>query len=275
MSTQKASMMSSETSVSVPSRSSAYPTWKRALDRAEKLISEGNYRQAISSLERAIHSGADTYHCTLRIAEIYRQLRCHTAARAAAEQAIALAPSRIPAYEVLMEVAQEAGDRESTMSACQSLIKLAPRHIPAYNALGAAYVQIGDVEAAMRVARTLIRLEPESAAHHFKMALLCQHQGEVALAVHEFMQTIRLAPNDDHAEAARDALETLDIFQINQIITLAIEDRVFRTKLARTPVDAAIERGFALSEAGDQLLTEFCADSLTELPETIRPMVYN
>ncbi|HLK60445.1 MAG TPA: tetratricopeptide repeat protein [Chthonomonadaceae bacterium] len=251
------------------------PAWQRALDRAEKQIARGSYTQAISSLERAIAVGADGYTCILRIADVYRTLRQWPDVFAAAEQAIALAPARTAAYEILMEVALEAGDRDRAMSASMALIKLAPRHIPAYNTLGTAYLQVGNVEAAMRIAKTLIRLDPEAPTHHFKMALLCQHQGEVALAVHEFMQTIRLAPESALAEAARDALETLDIFQLNQIVTLALEDAVFRAKLSRDPVEAAIERGYALSAAGDHLLTEFCSDTLPEFPPSPRTLRYN
>ena len=275
MSTQKGPTLSSTETAREAARPTSLPAWQRALDRAEKQISQGRYTQAISSLERAIAIGADDYACTLRIADLYRTLRQWPAVVAAAEQAIELAPARPAAYEVLMEVALETGDRERAIVASQALIKLMPRHIPAYNALGTAYMQIGNVEAAMRVARTLIRLDPETPTHHFKMALLSQHQGEVALAVHEFMQTIRLAPEGPFALAARDALETLDIYQLNQIVTLALEDVVFRAKLSRDPVDAAIERGFALSIAGDHLLTEFCNDTLPEFPASSRTLRYN
>jgi tetratricopeptide (TPR) repeat protein len=275
MSTQKGPILSSTETAREAARPTSPPAWQRALDRAEKQIAQGRYTQAISSLERAMEVGADGYVCSLRIADLYRSMRQWKAVFAVAEQAIALAPARTAAYEVLMEVALEAGDRERAMAASQALIKIAPRHIPAYNALGTAYMQIGNVEAAMRIARTLIRLDPETPTHHFKLALLCQHQGEVALAVHEFMQTIRLAPDGPFAEAARDALETLDIYQLNQIVTLALEDTVFRAKLSRDPVDAAIERGFALSSAGDHLLTEFCSDTLPDFPSATRTLRYN
>jgi tetratricopeptide (TPR) repeat protein len=133
----------------------------------------------------------------------------------------------------------------------------------------------GDIPAALRIANTLIRLEPESAAHHYTKALLCQHQSEIELAVYEFMQAIWLDPDGPNSEHARSFLQDLDILQLHQISVLADEDLVFRTKLARNCQEAAMERGFALSPVGEQLLREYCERGLSDSSPPARVARYH
>jgi len=133
----------------------------------------------------------------------------------------------------------------------------------------------GDIPAALRIANTLIRMDPASAEHHYNKALLCQHQSEIELAVHEFMHAIWLEPDGPYSDQARCFLEDLDVLQLNQIAILANDDLVFRTKLSRNCQQAAIERGFALSPVGEQLLQEYCEDSLGERPAAMRASRYH
>jgi tetratricopeptide (TPR) repeat protein len=174
-----------------------------------------------------------------------------------------------------MTVALEMGDCERAIAVSRHLLKSWPGLISAHNTLGAAYVQMGDVDAALRIANALIRLDPETAVHHFKKAILCQHQGEVGLAVQEFTQAILLAPHGPCADAAREALENLDSFQLNLIVTLAIEDGTFRRKLTRDAVGAVTERGFCLSETGKQILVDLSSRILPDFCEPCRSMGYN
>ena len=250
-------------------------SWQRYLARADSQADAGRWKQAVASLERAIAAGGDAYTCTLRIAEVYRTVELWPMALEAAERAASLAPRRILAYEAITAIALQTGAYERAIAASNAIIKLAPRHLAAYNALGAAYIQMGETDAAMRITNALIRLDPQTPAHRFKKALLCQHKNEVALAVHEFTETIRLDPDGPHAAAAIEALETLDHHQLNQILTLAMEDAVFRLNLIRSAADAAEERGFALSETGKIILTEICIQSLSEWDEPCRPQFYH
>ena len=251
------------------------PRWERAWDRAGRQIERGALIQAIATTKLARKQGADPYQCLLRIADLHHTIGHYTQALEALEQAVALDPSRLAGWEQLLMVAQTAGVRERAISVSHILIKLVPNHIDAHSMLGAAYMLQGDVEAALRVSNTLIRLDPETPAHHFRKALLCQHQNEVALAVDEFLHTLRLDPDGPLADPARDALENLDLFQLNNIITLALEDAVFRAQLMRDPVGAAEDRGFALSPMGIHLLTDFCDQALPECPANPRPSRYH
>jgi hypothetical protein len=137
------------------------------------------------------------------------------------------------------------------------------------------HMRSGDIPAALRNVNLLIRLDPESAAHHFNRALLCQHQSQIEQAVYEFMHTIWLDPDGPYSDPARCFLEDLDMLQLNQILTLAGDDLIFRTKLSRDCLPAAIERGFALSPAGEQLLQDFCEYSLAESPAPARASRYH
>jgi Tfp pilus assembly protein PilF len=249
--------------------------WRRSLQRAERQVGHGEYTAAIRSLERAISAGANAYNCTVRIADLYRRLHNRAAAREAAERAVALSPRQSDAYELLLDMAIERGDNAEAAWASQAIIKVEPCHIQAHNALGAAYMQVGQVAAAMRVVSTLIRLDPRNAMHRFKKGLLCQHMGEVALAVHEFVEALKLEPEGPFVPAVREALETLDIHQLNQIVALAVDDTVFRGNLERDPESAIEGRGYALSPLGMALLTEFCLDGLQELPAPPHTVQYH
>ena len=147
--------------------------------------------------------------------------------------------------------------------------------LPSLSKLREGYLKKGDIANALRVANTLIRLEPEAAVHHFNKALLCQHQNEIELAVYEFMQAIFLDPEGPYSDPARNFLEDLDMMQLNQIITLSMEDLVFRTKLMRNSSAAAIERGFALSPLGEHMLEQFCEETLPDSPSPARVSRYH
>lgn len=248
--------------------------WSRFLRRAERKIAQGQYEEAVDSLKQARSAGADGCYCTLRIAEVYQANRQWPAALDAAEEAASLAPEHLAVQEKYREIALEAGDRKRIVAACLRCIKLAPRSIPAYTALGAAYFEMGQSDAALRTLNTLIRLDGLNPAHRFKKALICQHQGEVSLAVREFAEALRMEPEGPYAAAAREALETLDAFQINQILTLAVEDVIFRAHLLREPGEAAEGRGFTLSERGVQALGDICQPFLSEMPAPPRLMQY-
>lgn len=251
------------------------PPLQRLLRRAERLIEQKEYDRAITSLRRAIGIGADEYACTLHIAALYSLERRWEGAFGAVERAISLSPLRLAAHEMLMTMAMEAGDMDRTEAACHALIKLMPRHIPAYTTLGAIYMQRGQTNSALRVIGTLIRIDPFTPAHYFKKALLCQHNNEVCLAVEAFALAIRLDPEGHLAEAARDALESLDAHQINQILLLAMDDLTFRICLSRDCADAAEQRGFVLSETGNQILQDLCGQVLHEESLPNRPYRYN
>ncbi|MCW3097068.1 MAG: Tetratricopeptide repeat protein, partial [Chthonomonadaceae bacterium] len=148
-------------------------------------------------------------------------------------------------------------DLDRVFAIAQEALRRNPNHIPAYDALGSAYFQRGDVEATLRVLAALIRLDPQNPAYRFKKALLCQHQGEIALAVEEFIAVCEIDSEGPYALPARESLHTLDMFQLQQIFVLTMDDTMFRTQVLRDPQNAVEERGFLLSPFGNQMLNGF------------------
>jgi tetratricopeptide (TPR) repeat protein len=247
----------------------------REIRRAEQYAAQGDLPQAIRSLEEALHLGADRYTCYLRLARLYQTRQQWPEAVSAAERAIEVEPAKLTAREAIITFHLENRDYERAIAASKALLKIAPRHVPARDALGAAYLGLGDLDAAMRVANDLIRIDPSSPSHRFTRAHLCQHRGEVRMAVEEFQRVIELSPDSEAADAARDQLESLDAFQLNQILTLACDDSVFRVKLEQDADNAIGEKGFSLSDAGRDALRDMVSDGLPSFGPTPRPSLYN
>jgi tetratricopeptide (TPR) repeat protein len=166
-------------------------------------------------------------------------------------------------------------DLDRVFAVAQEALRRNPNHISAYDALGSAYFQRGDVEATLRVLAALIRLDPQNPAYRFKKALLCQHQGEIGFAVQEFMVVCELDPEGPYAVPARENLHTLDMYQLQQIFVLTMDDTMFRTQVLRDPQNAVEERGFVLSPFGNQMLSGFLLDMVVECPHEARAVFYN
>ena len=81
-----------------------------------------------------------------------------------------------------------------------------------------------------------------------------------------------MEPDSDIAFEARDAIEALDNYQLKQILTIAIEDTVFRLKLMLDPVGASMERGFLLSGKGLMTLRQV---DLESMPKDSKPNYYS
>ncbi|MCS6775701.1 MAG: tetratricopeptide repeat protein [Chloroherpetonaceae bacterium] len=249
--------------------------WTQWMHMAVAATTREECQNVVASLQQAMGPGADAYATLLRIAHLLRQARDWQPAIRMAEIAREQEPCRTEAYEALMMIAMEARDYRRAVTVCRELLALAPYHLLAHDILGTAYIQMDNTDAAIRATDALIRLDPDSPAHHFKKALICQHKGEIALAVHEFHETIRLDTGGTYARAASEALEALDLFQLDQIVALATADRVFRMHLERSPIEAVLHRGYALSERGYRMLREIAIQLLPELPTPPMPLMYN
>jgi tetratricopeptide (TPR) repeat protein len=257
----------------IPSTSRQRAT--REIKRAERLAATGHVPEAIASLDQAMQLGADRYTCYLRQARLYQERRQWTEAVSAAEKAIAEHPTKLSAREAIITLFLESRDYVRAVDASKALLKISPRHVPARDALGAAYIGMGDIDGAIRVATDLIRMDPANASHRFNRAHLCQHRGEIKMAVEEFERVLQLTEETDLVESAREQLDAMDAYQMNQILILAFEDSIFRAKLIRDAVSAAQQKGFFLSEAGRQALTDTVADSLADLDLPYRPSQYH
>jgi Putative Zn-dependent protease, contains TPR repeats len=242
--------------------------------RAERLAERGEVAEAIATLDHAISLGAAPYTCYLRQARLYQSHQQFCEAVSAVEKAIAEQPTRLSAREAIIALHLETREYDRAISASKAWLKISPRHGPAHDALGAAYIGLGDTAAALRVANELIRIDPTSPSHRFTKAHLAQHLDDVSTAVEEFQRVVELAPESDLAENAREQLQVLDGFQLHQIMTLAVEDSLFRCRILRDCEEAVADRGFVLSESGKMMLHE-ATDGLEQLSLSCRPTLYH
>ncbi len=259
----------SRTSTTLPQRAS------RAMRRAERCAERGQVAEAIASIEQALQFGADAYTCYLRLARLYQTQGQWNEAMLAAEKAIVEHPESVLAREAVVALCMESRDYARAVDASKALLRLHPRHVPARDALGAAYMGLGDVESAIRVADDLIRIDPTEASHRFKRGLLSEHQGDIPSAVSEFERVIDMTSDVDLAESARNQLDILDAYQINDILTLAMDDWTFRGNLFLTPGATVTDRGYRLSELGLERLQDIVREDFSEHFPTVGLPTYH
>jgi len=134
--------------------------------------------------------------------------------------------------------------------------------------LGIAYLQQGRLDKALKVTDEQIRIDPTDACHFFKKAVLLQQKGQIAAAMLGFTRVVDMDPEGEMADDAREAIAALDSYQLRQILTIAVEDAVFRTKIALDPEPALTAKGFKLSTAGLMALRQIELDELSSQPQS-------
>ena len=193
----------------------------------------------------------------------YAILACNAAAAAN--------PDWARAYVLMLEAAAQERDLETVIHACRELIRLDPACIEAYVNLEEALMRTGNTAGAMEAALMLSLLEPGFSQHHLRLGDLHQHHGNIPEAIRCYSDALDMAEGDEERELARMSLENLDIFQLNQIATLALSDSRFRNQLLDSPVTAAESRGYSLSASGENMLRDFCAYALSDFPSGNAP----
>lgn len=232
------------------------------LRRANTLAKRGLYDEAIAQVKEAMTLWPSEPKCSVQLASLYRAQNKIGPAVEAMKQAVELNPSDSTTQEQLLQILIELGRYDEAVSVGRRLLSKSPRNLFVRDVLGIAYLQQGKIEDSLRVTNELINLVPADPAHHFKKAVLLQQKGEIAQAMSSFTRSLEMDPNGDMADDAREAIAALDSYQLRQILTIAVEDVVFRTKLMMDPEAASLERGFLLSTSGVQTLRQIDLESL-------------
>jgi tetratricopeptide (TPR) repeat protein len=193
----------------------------------------------------------------------YAILACNAAAAAN--------PDWARAYVLMLEAAAQERDLSTVIYACRELIRLDPSCVEAYINLEEALLRQGDTLGAMEATTMLTLLEPDFGMHRLRLGELYQHLGNIQEAIRCFTLAMDLAESDEDREMARASIENLDIFQLNQIASLAMADSYFRNLLLESPLTAAESRGYFLSQAGENMLRDFCAYALADMPPGTAP----
>ncbi len=235
--------------------------------RATTLVERGQYDEAIDSIKQAIAICPQDPKFSLRLADIYRAQNRMGPAIEAMKQAVALDPLNSAVNEQLLRILLELGRYDEAITTSNRLIKKSPRNTFARDILGIAYLHQGMIDKALRVTNELIRIDPTDPTHHFKKAVLFQQKGEIADAMRSFARVIEMDPDGEMVDDAREAIAALDSYQIRSLLTIAVEDAVFKTKLSLDPELALHERGYVLSPTGIATLRQIDIDELPNDPQ--------
>lgn len=235
------------------------------LNKATAYEEDGLLEEALRELRRALRTSDDKAPVYKRMADVYRGLHRTKDAISSITKAIKLDPNDVEARETHLDLLLEMGEFEAAIQGGRELLAIYPRSLSAREILSIAYLQKGLMDEAMRVTNELITMDPASAANRFKRAWLYQQKGDYGNAINEYLRVLDMDPEEDMARDAQQAIDAMDSYQLRQIITLALEDYIFRAKMVRNPETAALERGFIMSYSGLAALKQIKFDELPEI----------
>jgi len=234
------------------------------LKRAASQERKGLYDRAIASIRKALEIAPGRASTYARLAMLCRAARKFDEAFVALKTGMECNPRDTELREMLLQICMESGKYEEAISESKRLLKQLPRNVYARDVLSMAYLQKGDYDKALRVTDELIFIDPLDPTNHFKKAVIYQQKGEIGAAMLEYARVLELDNQSEVAEDAQEAMISLDDLQLRQIITLAVEDALFRAKLARDPEFATAERGFVLSSNALSALGQLDFDGMAE-----------
>lgn len=220
------------------------------MKQAESLAEEGLFEEAIAHTKKAIAIYPHEPKCCIQLAKFYHAQNKMGPAIEAIKAAVGLDPNNSMNQEHLLKALLQLERYDEVIKHAREMLLTFPRSLLARDALGTAYLQTGKLDCALGVVEELIALAPREASHYFKKGVLLQQKGKIREAMRSFMMSLELDPGGELANNAREAIASLDSFQLKRILGIASEDVVFRVKLMRNPASATMERGFALSPQG-------------------------
>lgn len=234
--------------------------------RTHDLISQGMYDEAIATIKEQAALNPRDPRPYMELADVYRAQRRLGPAIEAMTEAARLDPRNRAVHELLLRTLLETGRYDEAIHHSQRLIQRSPRDVFARDILGIAYLQQGMLDNALKVTDELIRLDPTDPRHHFKKAVLLQQKGLVGPAMDAFCKCLQMDPEGEMADDAREAIAALDSYQLRQVLTIAVDDTVFRAKLILDAESALAERGFHLSSSGLTTLRQLNLDEMPHGP---------
>ncbi len=239
-------------------------------NQARDLAERQRWREAARELLRVAKAEPRDTSRWLQIAQWQRQSGDILAAAQTLETALKLNGRKrskalderdsIALWLALAEAQLEAQNWSACLKSCEVLLKLSPRHHFGMEILATALLQSGDPAAAEKVMRELLQLSPFDPLHRLRLATLLQLQGKLGASALEFERVIDIHRDAPILEEAREALETLERMQTQQILMLASERLDFRRHLEDDMESALETLGFHLSENGRESLQHMIWD---------------
>lgn len=221
---------------------------------ADDCIRNGELAKAVRTLQRALRRGIEPAACYYRIAELFRVQQRWRGAIAAAREAVRMAPEQILCRALLIDILLESGLVEDAQNESLAWLESHPDNPFALEILARAYEEKADPNSALSVMNRLVNLDPFNHEYRIQRAEILQQKGDYAAAARDLMQSLKMNPTDEHRNAAQQALDTLDRWQLRIIVTLMLESAPFRTAFRRDRQLAVRSMGFHLSDQGRQLL---------------------
>lgn len=177
--------------------------------------------------------------------------------------------------EVLAHAYCDLGRYEDAVAQCAEALRRNPRRFPALELMHNAYVQMGRLAEATEIARKQLALMPMDATLHFRLGALHHEQGNLGQALARFSRVLSLASDSELAQAATHAIGSIDNFQLQRIVVLAIEDRLFGLKLRRNAQAALYEYGFHVSPPALMMVQMLDFEGLLESAQFPRDVTHH
>ena len=233
-------------------------------NQARDLAGREQWREAARELLRVAKAQPRVASRWLEIAAWQRRSGDAAAAAQTLETALKLNARRqstpfverdaIALWQALAEAQLEAQNWSACIAACQILLEMSPRHHFGMELLATAILQNGDPAAAEIVMRELLQISPRDVLHRLRLATLLQLQGKLGDSTREFERVLAMRLDFPVEEEAREALETLERMQTQQVLILASERLDFR-RFLESDLESALESlGFYLSDGGRESL---------------------
>lgn len=163
-------------------------------------------------------------------------------------------------WQALAEAQLEAQNWVACVSACQELLELSPGHHFGLEVLATALLQDGDTVNAEEVMRELLQKSPFDPLHRLRLATLLQLQGKLGEATREFERVVEMYGSMPMVNEAREAMETLERMQTQQVLMMAAERLDFRRQLEQDLDSALGSLDFYLTDNGRESLRHMVWD---------------
>jgi chemotaxis protein methyltransferase CheR len=124
---------------------------QNVLREAEQLIHSGNYRLAITKLERLLQREPRNISALTVSAQAYASLGHYEEAARWCRQALAMDSLAVLPYYLLAHIAEQQNDPETAKTLFKKILYLDPTFTPAYLELGALHEQEGDAGRARKL----------------------------------------------------------------------------------------------------------------------------
>lgn len=251
-------------------------------NQARDLAERHRWREAARELLRVAKAEPRDTSRWLQIAQWQRQSGDLLAAAQTLETALKLNGRKrskalderdsLALWLALAEAQLEAQNWSACLSSCEILLQMAPNHHFTLEILATALLQSGDPAAAEKVMRELLQRSPFDPLHRLRLATLLQLQGKLGESAREFERVLEMHRNSPIVEEAREALETLERMQTQQILMLASERLDFRRQLEEDMESALEALGFYLSTNGRDSLQHMIWDG--SFSDEIEPRIH-